>query len=461
MRWTALLPLLMAVVLSPTSLPAQIDEDEAPDRPLPNRRALPRTARVRLPSSSPLSMLRVPELQAELKLSDKQKAAVEAKAKEASEQFTKMFDSLRQGGAANREKVLKTFREVTEKSQTAAREILDDAQRKRLSQIEFQIRGTDYLANEEFHKSLDLTKEQIGKLGELREEYAKKGRKLNDDQRAGVINFAKMAEEMKSLAEKRKADQLALLTKEQKSKLDELRGKEFDVSVFPQARRAAAARPVFRPAPRAAFRRPARPPQQFSSRISKPRGMQLLMDRRVQEELDLTNEQKTSVQSFFDKIRDEMRKELTNARNQGGRPDSDKLRKLITKLEADAVAAVNKTMTAEQRKRFNQLEFQSRGGRALSDEQTAIELKLTDEQKKQIAKLTMEENVEIQEIPRTSAQEYYEKRQKLTERFDKARLDVLNEAQRRQFDELRGKLFEFGNPRAARPAAAFRPGPKV
>src|SRR5262245_34821629 len=96
----------------------------------------------------------------------------------------------------------------------------------------------------------------------------------------------------------------------------------------------------------------------------------------VQDALKLTDDQKEKVKAINDETRDAMRKEFES----GGRPDREKMRKLMD----EATDKLNKVLDAGQQKRLMGVFVQVNGARAVMDPSVAKEIGVTDEQKDKI-----------------------------------------------------------------------------
>jgi hypothetical protein len=184
--------------------------------------------------ASSAALLRIPEVRQELKLTDDQQKQVE-----------EALGSRRGGQGFNREDFQnlsqeerqKRFAELREQAEKASKEtdekiakILDESQQKRLGELRLQREGINALRRKEVAEKLGLSDEQQQKIRKIQEESRPElgnFRNLSDDERREA--FTKMREQR----EKADKDTLAVLTDEQQSKWNEMKGKEFD---FPQRR---------------------------------------------------------------------------------------------------------------------------------------------------------------------------------------------------------------------------------
>src|SRR5690606_30723714 len=106
-------------------------------------------------------------------------------------------------------------------------EILDKAQLDRLKQIRWQTAGAQIYSDPEFVQALALTKEQQEKAAEINREAMSKAAELFRSPAGDRDENRKKREE---ITRKRDTELEKLLTADQKKKLEEAKGKPFDVS---------------------------------------------------------------------------------------------------------------------------------------------------------------------------------------------------------------------------------------
>lgn len=171
--------------------------------------------------------------------------------------------------------------------------------------------------------------------------------------------------------------------------------------------------------------------------------LNLLMNEKVQEELDFVDDQADQVEELQNEFRDEMRYMFEDMRNDGNGDRQqmfEKMREKMTELNADFNSKAEELLIDDQLKRLKQLQNQSRmrGGfeRALQNESFRDELGITDEQ--------MEELREKAEEVRDWTNKEYERIRK--EAQDKV-LSVLSKDQRDKIEEMTGESFDFGQQR--------------
>lgn len=162
-----------------------------------------------------LGMLRMPDVQAELKLTDAQKTKLEALNVRPEAGAGPPTQEERQARAAKLEKDIQS--------------ILDKAQYERLKQLSLQLRGPEALASDpELQKALGLTEDQIKKISDtvaqVRQSHMQQFRGgAAGEQPSREQMAARMQEMRKEMASKVEAH----LTAEQKAKFQAMKGKPF------------------------------------------------------------------------------------------------------------------------------------------------------------------------------------------------------------------------------------------
>lgn len=169
--------------------------------------------------------------------------------------------------------------------------------------------------------------------------------------------------------------------------------------------------------------------------------LNLLMNEKVQEELNFVDDQAEMVEELQNEFREEMRFMFEDMRNNNEGADRqemfDQMREKMTDMNKDFNSKAKELLIDEQIKRLDQLQNQSRmrGGieRALQNESFRESLGITDDQ--------MEELREKAEEVRDWSNEQYGKIRK--EAQEKV-LSVLSKEQRDKIKEMTGDEFEFG-----------------
>jgi hypothetical protein len=188
-------------------------------------------------ANSPALLLRMPEVQKEIGIRDEQKKELDGLQellRSTSGGFN--FQELQSLGQEERRQRLEEFRKKSQETNRQVdeklRQILDAKQLERLNQLRLQREGIAAFNRPEIAKQLGLTTEQGDKIRKIQTDGAGGApggpgglpnlQNLSDQERRDF--FARMQERR----EKMQADILAVLTDEQKTKWNELKGKPFD-----------------------------------------------------------------------------------------------------------------------------------------------------------------------------------------------------------------------------------------
>lgn len=169
--------------------------------------------------------------------------------------------------------------------------------------------------------------------------------------------------------------------------------------------------------------------------------VQLAQLEEVQTELKLTDEQKTKVATLNDDLAEERR-----AAREGAGGDFEKMRKEITLLNAEFTKEFNELLDDAQKKRAQEIYLQVNGPLAVTDEAVAAELKLTDDQKTKLEQSLTDSRTkmfsEFQGLQSLSEEERAAKINELIQSRDEGLLAVLDEAQKKQLEEMKGAKLE-------------------
>jgi len=171
----------------------------------------------------------------------------------------------------------------------------------------------------------------------------------------------------------------------------------------------------------------------------------LLLSKRVQDELKLTDAQKAEIKPIQDKYQDSMSK----ARKAG---DPDQVRDARKNAVEEAKKDLDKakgSLQPDQTKRLRQIQLQVQGLKAFNDEDVQKELKLSDKQKGDIKDITEGVAKDINEL-RQGAQGDRQKLRELFQKMDALNKEaaekvngVLTEEQKKTWTEMKGVKFEF------------------
>jgi hypothetical protein len=177
-----------------------------------------------------IQMLRIEEVQKELKMTPEQIGKLDAKQQEVRQALQEAFPG---GGnpqdlsAEDRQKRVAKQQELQTK---AVNEILDTTQQKRYRQLELQQQGLIALTRKDVASELKLTEEQVTKLRKIQSDMGEETRaarqgvnvqQLSDEERQKLT--AKTDEIRKAAGEKA----VAVLTDEQKKQWKEMQGEPF------------------------------------------------------------------------------------------------------------------------------------------------------------------------------------------------------------------------------------------
>lgn len=172
--------------------------------------------------------------------------------------------------------------------------------------------------------------------------------------------------------------------------------------------------------------------------------MGLLMNREVQEELQLVEDQLEDIEALQTEMRDEMRSMFQGMRDLD--PDErqsfmEDMRKKMEKVGKDFEDRASEILLPHQFDRLKQLQVQAGNARGIENNQALIEqLGLTEDQVEEMKAKAEEVNRKLQE-----------KIAKLREQAQDEVLSVLSSEQQKKFKELIGDSFDFSRGFNARP----------
>ena len=184
-------------------------------------------------------LLGIPEVQAELALTDDQKKEIVAMGEKAREAMRGGFNfqELQNLPQEERQKKMEEFRAKSEdlekKNLEAVKKLLDEKQNARFAELSLQREGIPAIGRPEVAEKLGLSAEQKEKVAKLREEnrpqrgaFGGPGGGSEEERRAAF-------EKMRQAREKYLADLQGVLTDDQKASWEKLLGKKFE---FPAPR---------------------------------------------------------------------------------------------------------------------------------------------------------------------------------------------------------------------------------
>jgi Spy/CpxP family protein refolding chaperone len=174
-------------------------------------------------------------------------------------------------------------------------------------------------------------------------------------------------------------------------------------------------------------------------------GPGLLLNKSVQEELKLTDDQKAALTKIQTKQREEMKKAFESGDKEKARETFQTIQQATNK----EIAKVADTLSADQKKRFKQIRVQVGGLAAFSDAEIAKDLNLTDKQKEEIKGIEEDSRRDVGEIFK-DAQGDPERMREAQQKIQKVRADAtakalkaLNEDQQAKYKEMTGAKFDF------------------
>lgn len=203
--------------------------------------------------TSKLDLMNAEAVQRELGLQDEQINKIRELAQQVREERRAAFQNL--GGPADfqnlspeerqqrfaqmQSRLQETNRKINEKFLPMLSEILTEQQEQRLQQIAWQVAGTQALLDPEVQRELKLSQEQIDKLNKINKETEDKLAEMRPqfgrgpgrgENTGGPPNFQETFARIREITENRDKSFQEVLTAEQKSRWEQMRGKEFDVA---------------------------------------------------------------------------------------------------------------------------------------------------------------------------------------------------------------------------------------
>lgn len=162
-------------------------------------------------------------VQAELKVTEEQKTALDETRRE-------MFQGFRRGGDGERPS-REDFQARMAEQEKKVNSILNEEQQKRLTEIRYQVMGIPgILRDEGASKELNVTAEQRQTVDGLMDEQREAMQELREAVEVGAVAREAMGEEMEKLRKEMEEKSTAVLTEEQQAKVKEMMGKPFDVA---------------------------------------------------------------------------------------------------------------------------------------------------------------------------------------------------------------------------------------
>jgi hypothetical protein len=171
-----------------------------------------------------------------------------------------------------------------------------------------------------------------------------------------------------------------------------------------------------------------------------PSGGNLIMNKKVQEELGLGSEQIDGVSAAARKVREKYKDEYAKLKSL----EPGERAELLAKVDKEVLKAIGDILKPEQAKRLKQIEFQQRvqqrGPGVFLEADVAKELQLTDKQKKRVAVVFNQCNMDsVAALQNRNTEQIPALRKEAMDQIRKS----LNDEQKKKLEALTGKPFEL------------------
>lgn len=190
-------------------------------------------------------------------------------------------------------------------------------------------------------------------------------------------------------------------------------------------------------------------------------GAMLLQSPQVQQELKLTDDQKTKLRQMGERVRNEITErmaELQGLSEDERRTKADDFRKQADKIAEAVRKEAAGILQPEQIKRWKQIELQQQGASALLRPEIAEAIGLSDEQKQSIKKITDESQAKLQGMfakmrdrdnppSEEERSQMREQSQKLRQEGEANAMAVLKPEQKDKLKEMMGTPFKLDRSR--------------
>jgi len=209
----------------------------------------------------------------------------------------------------------------------------------------------------------------------------------------------------------------------------------------------------------AAQAQPAQRQRRGRGRASRGSLIGLVSMEQVQKDIGLDADQVAKVKKVADTLNAEMRKESAGLREIEDRAKRmAKYAELGSKFDKKAREQLEPVLGRDKMKRLDQIRLQVRSTlESLGTKSIADRLKITDEQKKKLAAIAKDMQAKRTELfasMRDASQEdrraAFDKYRKMREETEKSALAVLTAAQKKTFEQLKGKKIELTRPQRSR-----------
>ena len=189
---------------------------------------------------SPLQLLTRADVQKDLVLTEEQKAKVAELNKKQTEERQAMMEEMRNGGGAGDPNEMRDkMNKMNDEAKKKAEALLTEVQKKRLAEITLQLSGGRALADPKVQKELGFTEEQKTKIAEIQAAQNTKRQEImqamREKMQSGEMSREDMRAEMqKAMGKTNDEDFLKVLTPEQKTKFEAMKGKPFKADDKPK-----------------------------------------------------------------------------------------------------------------------------------------------------------------------------------------------------------------------------------
>lgn len=181
--------------------------------------------------------------------------------------------------------------------------------------------------------------------------------------------------------------------------------------------------------------------------FGRPQGYMLLTNKSVQTELKLSDEQTNKVTAVLAEIQAKHNDELQSLRDiQDIQERMKKSREIGQTIQQEAKKPVSELLSADQMKRFQQIDRQVRGIDAFNEADVQAELKITDSQKGQFKDLMDSRNEKRREVFQSANGDREVMRTKmleLTKEFEEKAMGILSADQKKAWKEMLGEPFKL------------------
>ncbi|MBA3315189.1 MAG: hypothetical protein M3552_10945 [Planctomycetota bacterium] len=178
----------------------------------------------------------------------------------------------------------------------------------------------------------------------------------------------------------------------------------------------------------------------------------LVQAKPVQDELKVTSDQQTKLQSASDKHREQLRGLVSvgeGTSREQAREQFEKNREKIESLIRETEKKIDEVLNEDQKQRLDQISLQAAGVEALRGEEVAAKLKLTPEQKQKI-ETTLDAQAEKRREAFGQGDGGREKAQQSREETEKQVAALLDDDQKAQWKEMQGETFDLASLRGQR-----------